>query len=131
MTLPSARQGSLPAGWLAFAGRELNPLDRNERFQITCSSPFPGLTLTLHPPFPATCPTGWLPPDSLLRLPRQRPTRRQSRALPPVAQCPANHSQFTVGGRSRQRRSAELHQRLHLSRLRRHHAADRSRATLT
>ena len=26
-------QGSLPAGWLAFAGRELNPLDRYERFQ--------------------------------------------------------------------------------------------------
>jgi hypothetical protein len=26
-------QGSLPAGWLAFAGRELNPLDRVERFQ--------------------------------------------------------------------------------------------------
>jgi hypothetical protein len=26
-------QGSLPAGWLAFAGRELNPLDRDERFQ--------------------------------------------------------------------------------------------------
>jgi hypothetical protein len=50
MTSPSARQGSLPAGWLAFAGRELNPLDRNERFQATCSSPFPGLTLTLHPP---------------------------------------------------------------------------------
>ena len=28
-------QGSLPAGWLAFTGRELNPLDRDERFQIT------------------------------------------------------------------------------------------------
>jgi hypothetical protein len=26
-------QGSLPAGWLTFTGRELNPLDRNERFQ--------------------------------------------------------------------------------------------------
>ncbi len=26
-------QGSLPAGWLTFAGRELNPLDRDERFQ--------------------------------------------------------------------------------------------------
>ena len=30
---PHAMQGSLPAGWLTFTGRELNPLDRNERFQ--------------------------------------------------------------------------------------------------
>jgi hypothetical protein len=28
-------QSSLPAGWLAFTGRELNPLDRYKRFQIT------------------------------------------------------------------------------------------------
>ena len=34
-------QSSLPAGWLAFTGRELNPLDRYERFQITFSFPFP------------------------------------------------------------------------------------------
>jgi hypothetical protein len=27
-------QGSLPAGWLAFAGRASNPLDRCERFQL-------------------------------------------------------------------------------------------------
>ena len=27
-------QGSLPAGWLTFAGRELNPLDRDGRFQL-------------------------------------------------------------------------------------------------
>ena len=27
-------QGSLPAGWLAFAGRVSNPLDRCERFQL-------------------------------------------------------------------------------------------------
>ena len=27
-------QGSIPAGWLAFAGRASNPLDRNERFQL-------------------------------------------------------------------------------------------------
>jgi hypothetical protein len=32
-------QSSLPAGWLAFTGRESNPLDHNKRFQIT------------HPPF--------------------------------------------------------------------------------
>ena len=32
-------QSSLPAGWLAFTGRELNPLDRYKRFQI------------IHPPF--------------------------------------------------------------------------------
>jgi len=28
-------QDSLPAGWLAFAGRELNPLDCYERFQLS------------------------------------------------------------------------------------------------
>jgi hypothetical protein len=28
-------QGWLPAGWLAFAGRVSNPLDRYDRFQIT------------------------------------------------------------------------------------------------
>jgi hypothetical protein len=38
-------QSSLPAGWLAFSGRELNPLDRYKRFQITFSSPFSGLIL--------------------------------------------------------------------------------------
>jgi hypothetical protein len=32
-TSPHAMQGSLPAGWLTFTGRELNPLDRDERFQ--------------------------------------------------------------------------------------------------
>jgi hypothetical protein len=30
---PPAMQGWLPAGWLTFTGRELNPLDRDERFQ--------------------------------------------------------------------------------------------------
>jgi hypothetical protein len=34
-------QGSLPAGWLALAGRASNPLDRCERFQ---------LVLTIIPP---------------------------------------------------------------------------------
>ena len=32
-------QSSLPAGWLAFTGRELNPLDRYKRFQITSLLP--------------------------------------------------------------------------------------------
>jgi hypothetical protein len=41
-------QGSLPAGWLAFTGRELNPLDRDEGFQITSSS-LPGLFLAQRP----------------------------------------------------------------------------------
>ena len=41
-------QNSLPAGWLAFAGRELNPLDRYERFpSCYISSPFPEFILTL------------------------------------------------------------------------------------
>jgi hypothetical protein len=40
-------QGLLPAGWLAFTGRESNPLDRYERFQfVERSSSFPAL-LTL------------------------------------------------------------------------------------
>ena len=43
--LPPPMQSSLPAGWLAFSGRELNPLDRYKRFQITFSSPFSGLIL--------------------------------------------------------------------------------------
>jgi hypothetical protein len=43
--LPAAMQGSLPAGWLAFTGRESNPLDRDERFQaIYISSSLPGLS---------------------------------------------------------------------------------------
>jgi hypothetical protein len=41
-------QSSLPAGWLAFAGRELNSLDRCKRFQITFSSPFSGFILALR-----------------------------------------------------------------------------------
>jgi hypothetical protein len=45
MVLPPSMQGSLPAGWLAFTGRELNPLDHVERFQITFSSPFSGFIL--------------------------------------------------------------------------------------
>jgi hypothetical protein len=42
-------QDSLPAGWLAFAEWELNPLDRDERFpSYLISFPFPGLILTLR-----------------------------------------------------------------------------------
>jgi hypothetical protein len=48
MVLPPSMQGSLPAGWLAFTGRELNPLDRDEGFQITSSS-LPGLFLAQRP----------------------------------------------------------------------------------
>ena len=43
--LPPPMQSSLPAGGLAFTGRELNPLDRYKRFQITFSSPFSGFIL--------------------------------------------------------------------------------------
>src|SRR5262249_13466025 len=39
MVLPPSMQSSLPAGWLTFTGRVLNPLDRCKRFQI------------IHPPF--------------------------------------------------------------------------------
>jgi len=44
VALPPNVQGLLPAGWLAFAGRASNPLDRYERFQFVWrSSPFPAL----------------------------------------------------------------------------------------
>ena len=43
--MPPPMQSSLPAGWLASTGRELNPLDRYKRFQITFSSPFSGFIL--------------------------------------------------------------------------------------
>src|SRR6266436_4952621 len=39
IVLPPSLQSSLPAGWLAFTGRELNPLDRYKRFQITSLVP--------------------------------------------------------------------------------------------
>src|SRR5580704_14905766 len=45
MVLPPPLQDLLPAGWLAFTGRELNPLDRCKRFQITFSFPFSGFIL--------------------------------------------------------------------------------------
>ena len=71
-TLPSPQQGSLPAGWLAFAGRESNPLDRDERFQLM-SSPFPGLTLTLHPALPAARAAEGLPSHPALRPAGEQP----------------------------------------------------------
>jgi hypothetical protein len=45
MVLPPSLQSSLSAGWLAFTGRELNPLDRCKRFQITFPSSFSGFVL--------------------------------------------------------------------------------------
>ena len=44
--LPPPLQSSLPAGWLAFSGRELNPLDRYKRFQIKFSFSSSGFILT-------------------------------------------------------------------------------------
>src|SRR6516164_5248914 len=58
MVLPPSLQSSLPAGWLAFTGRELNPLDRYKRFQITFPSSFSGFVLAqgkFHN-VPQTCP---------------------------------------------------------------------------
>jgi len=47
--LPLPMQDSLPAGWLAFTGRELNPLDHYERFpSCYISFPFPEFILTLR-----------------------------------------------------------------------------------
>jgi hypothetical protein len=54
--LPLPMQDSLPAGWLAFTGRELHPLERVERFP-SCynSSPLPGFILTLRKLTSRTC----------------------------------------------------------------------------
>ena len=79
MALPPPPQGSLPAGWLAFAGRESNPLGRDERFQFTCSSPFPGLILTLHPPLPDARAAQGPASHPALRPVRQRQPRRPYR----------------------------------------------------
>ena len=43
--LPSPLQSSLPAGWLAFTGRESNPPDHYKRFQIVSLVPFSGFIL--------------------------------------------------------------------------------------
>ena len=62
-------QDSLPAGWLAFTGRELNPLDHYERFpSCYISSPFPGFILTLPWRFSdACCRYSWLPSSCSVR----------------------------------------------------------------
>jgi hypothetical protein len=64
VVLPPPMQDSLPAGWLTFAARESNPLDRDERFPSpTSSSPFPGFILTLraHDPNSPCCQIATLP----------------------------------------------------------------------
>src|ERR1700681_439021 len=68
MVLPPSMQSSLPAGWLAFTGRESNPLDHDERFQITFSSPLPGLILTQRSPL-STVPAGIIVPAFPQRSP--------------------------------------------------------------
>jgi hypothetical protein len=53
VVLPPPMQDLLLAGQLTFAGRELNPLDCDERFPSPISSsPFPGFILTLRAPDP-------------------------------------------------------------------------------
>ena len=48
--LPPPLQSSLRAGWLAFSGRELNPLHRYKRFQIKFSFSSSGFILTQEGP---------------------------------------------------------------------------------
>src|SRR5215468_8221286 len=50
VVLPPPMQGSLPAGRLAFTGRELNPLDRYKRFQIIISFSSSGFILAQEGP---------------------------------------------------------------------------------
>src|SRR5215475_3534087 len=55
-------QDSLPAGWLAFTGWELNPLDCDERFpSCYISSPSRGFILTLYGSKPDRSACGGLP----------------------------------------------------------------------
>jgi len=65
----------------------LNPLDRIERFQITCSSSFPGLTLTLHPPLSPARSAERLPSHPPLRPVRRNGPSRQHRARSAIARC--------------------------------------------
>jgi hypothetical protein len=50
--LPPPMQDSLPAGWMTFAGRELNPLDRDE---------FPSCYILF--------PLPWIYPDAMIAEP--------------------------------------------------------------
>jgi hypothetical protein len=77
-------QSSLPAGWLAFTGRELNPLDRYKRFQITFSFPlfwiYPGARRTiLHLSYSYAAPCG---PALLVT---RGPSRNPRSAVPAAA----------------------------------------------
>ncbi len=75
-------QDSLPAAWLAFAGRELNPLNYYERFpSCYISFPIPGFILTLYG-WKAGFPSGAFLDDQRLKpaLGVRRPT---SSLLPP------------------------------------------------
>src|SRR5262249_39258825 len=53
--LPPPMQDSLPGGWLAFSGRESNPLDCVERF----------------PSCYISVPLSWIYPDAMSPLPRR------------------------------------------------------------
>ena len=81
-------QDSLPAGWLTFAGRELNPLDRDERFPSpTSSSPFPGFILTLRAPDPEAT---LIAPTRIAA--REAMLRSSARACRPVEALVAQYS---------------------------------------
>ena len=74
--LPSPMQDSLPAGWLAFTGRESNPLDRGERFpSFYISSSSPGFTLTLHCRDSVRLQSYFHRPDEPVRTPARDPTQ--------------------------------------------------------
>src|SRR5208282_2189503 len=83
MVLPPSMQGLLPAGWLAFAGRELNPLDHVERFQIIFSSPSPGFFLAQRTAgFPQYgCKAGF-PNGAFPDCPRLKPAPGMRRPIP-------------------------------------------------
>src|SRR5436309_15546590 len=89
MVLPPSLQSSLPAGWLAFTGRELNPLDCYKRFQITFPSSFSGFVLAqgkfhFEPPSQFTVAVGTRISS---RAPRTEPYVRLARIRLPPRVC--------------------------------------------
>src|SRR5262249_57276243 len=101
MVLPPSLQGSLPAGWLAFTGRESNPQDRYKRFQVAVSSSFSGFILAqgkFHSALPAFRATVGLPQS--LRLDVGRPDH-----LAPLLSFVGNELS-KVGGRTCEHRTS-------------------------
>src|SRR5262245_66692112 len=71
--LPPPMQDSLPVGWLAFSGRDSNPLDRVERF----------------PSFYISVPLSWIYPDAMSLPPRRGGNAASVRFRHPMLPSPS------------------------------------------